>query len=75
MQMARELQEAGEGDKGQQRPASILRLMVLTGFRNMISKMNFMMLLLFINSSREREGGSGRQASVIIDYNAENIMN
>ena len=43
----------------------------------MVLKMNFMMFLLFINSkteSRESEGGSGRQVSVIIDCNAENIM-
>ncbi|CAB1456461.1 unnamed protein product, partial [Pleuronectes platessa] len=31
MQAARELREAGEGDKGQRRPASILQLMVLAG--------------------------------------------
>jgi len=35
MQTARELDKAAEGDKGQLQPASYLRLIVLTGFRNM----------------------------------------
>lgn len=64
--------------KANSNPASILRLMVLTGFRNMVSKMNFMIFLLFINSQTEvakEEKGRGRKAYVIIDYNAENIMN
>ncbi len=44
-------------------------------FKNMILKINFVMFLLFINLKRERDGGRGRQASVVIDYDAENIMN
>lgn len=66
MQTATELQEAGEGDKGQQKPASILRLMVLTGLKNMILKMNFMTFLLFINSRRER--GRRRRQAGVCDY-------
>lgn len=68
MQTARELQEAGEGDKGQQLPASIFRLMVLTGFRNMVLKMIFMVFLLFINSQTEVEKEKEEEAERRRDY-------
>jgi len=56
VQADNELQEAGEGDKGQRQAVSIFTLMVLTGFGFSydLRKMN-RVFLLFINSQIERE--------------------